>query len=138
MSGAYTDIRGALVSRLKTLPGLPSGVVWDNVPFTPTLGSAYYRVALLPAEPSQAALGDDGANEQTGIFQVSLCFPAGTGTKALQGAIDALCSHFKRGTQLVYNTQEVRVTKTWAGNLMQETDWVVIPVSIRYYAQTPN
>ena len=133
----YTDILAALDGRLAALSGLPS-VAWENIAFTPVNGVAYITPSLLLAEPSQAAIGDDGMNNQIGIYQVALAYPANTGKQAIMAMADSITNHFKRGTRLTYNGQTVNIEKAWPGPWMQETDRLIMPITIKFNCFTIN
>lgn len=137
MSAPYAAIRSALTARLQTLSGLPS-VAWENVPFTPTAGSMYLKPSFLPGEPVQAEIGTYGQNMHTGLYQISVFAPAGTGVASLNTLRDALCDHFKRGTELIYSGVTVRLIKAFPSPMMQETDWVHIPITVMWRAYADN
>lgn len=134
---SYTNIRSAFAAQLQTLPNLPA-VAWENVTFTPVPGAPYFKPSLLMSEPSQAALGDAGENEQRGVYQISIYFPSEGGEKGLYDYIDAIRSHFKRGTRLTHEGQSLTIRNVWPGPLLQETDRLHVPVSIAFYAYTAN
>jgi len=137
MSAPYSAIRSAFVTRLQSFPALPS-VAWENIAFTPLTGVPYLRPALLPGEPTQAEIGTAGANRHTGIYQISIYAPTGAGLAAINALRDGLIDHFKRGTTLAYSGLTIRVEKAFTGPTMQETDWLHIPISIRYRVDTAN
>lgn len=131
------EIESALNQRLTMLQGLPD-VAWPNMPFKPTMGSPYFRPSLIPGEPIQAGVGTDAMNEQTGIYQVTVFVPAGTGTQQLRGICKELEAHFKRGIELTYGAVAVKIRKSFRGPNMQEPDWLSCPFSIAFYAYTAN
>lgn len=137
MSAPYAAIRSALTARLQTLSGLPS-VAWENVPFTPTAGSMYLKPSLLPGEPVQAELGTNGLNMHTGLYQISVFAPAGAGVAAVNTLVNAICDHFKRGTELTYGGITVRMVKAFPSPMMQETDWIQIPITVMWRAYADN
>ena len=137
MSAPFSAIRSAFVTKLQTYVGLPS-VAWENVPFTPTSGTTYLQPALLPGEPLQSELGATGQNRHMGIYQISIFAPTGTGILALNTLRDGLCDHFKRGTVLTYGAISLTIQKAFPGPTMQETDWVHVPISIRYELLAAN
>jgi hypothetical protein len=132
-----TKIRSAFVTRLLTFPALPS-VAWENVSFTPTTGTTYLRPFLLPGEPVQAELGTAGQNRHSGIYQISIYAPAGVGTSAAGTLRDNLIDFFKRGTTMTYSDITVQIQKAFPGPMLQETDWIHIPITIRYRLLAAN
>lgn len=137
MSAPYTKIRAAFVARLLTFPSLPS-VAWENVPFTPTAGAVYLQPALMDGEPYQAEIGTNGQNVHNGIFQISIFAPAGHGTATINALRDNLVDYFKRGTVLTNSGVNVRISKAYPVALIQETDWIHIPVKINFTAYASN
>ncbi len=137
MTAPYSAIRSAFVTRLQAFPGLPS-VAWENVAFTPTTGQPYIRPDLLPAQPTQAEIGTNGVNRYTGMYQISIFAPTGTGIAAISTLRDGLCDHFKRGTQLAYGGVTVTCQKAYPGPVIQETDWQHVPISVQFRCDAPN
>lgn len=137
MGAPDTKIRAAFATRLQTLSRLPP-VAWENVAFTPTAGVAYIRPHLLPGEPVQAEIGTLGQNWHNGIYQISIYAPAGQGTATISALRDAIIDHFKRGTLLTYSDITVQVVKAFSGPMLQETDWIHLPLTIRYRVLATN
>jgi hypothetical protein len=138
MGAPDSSIRSAFVTKLQTFSPLPS-VAWENMPFTPVIGTPYIRPFLLTGEPFQAEIGTAGANRHTGLYQISLYYPAGKGVLALGTLRDALIDHFKRGTTLTYSSLTIIIQKAYSGPIMQqETDWIHQPITIQYQLLAPN
>lgn len=139
MGAPDSIIRAAFVARLQTFPSLPS-VAWENMPFTPALGVPYLKQFLLTGEPSQAEIGTAGANRHVGVYQISIYYPANTGTLGAGTLRDALIDHFKRGTALVRSGVNITIQKAYSSPDPggQETDWVHVPITIRYSALASN
>lgn len=137
MSNPISSIRAAFVTKLQTFTGLPS-VAWENVPFTPTAGVTYIQPFLLPGEPFQAEIGTNGINRHSGVYQISVFYPAGQGVAALNTLTADLCDHFKRGTSLTYSGVTVTVQKAYQSPMQQETDRVHIPITIQFRCDASN
>lgn len=137
MGAPESKIRAAFATRLQAFPSLPS-VAWENVPFTPAAGVMYLRPSLLPGEPIQGEIGPLGQNWHNGIYQISIYAPAGQGVSAAEAVRDALVDWFKRGTLLTYSDATVQVVKSWPGPMLQETDRIHIPVTVRYRLLAAN
>lgn len=129
-------IRSAFVARLTAFPGLPS-VAWENMRFTPVLGSPYVRPTLMPGEPTQAEIGENGCNRHVGVYQISLFFPAGKGLAAVEALRDGLVDHFKRGSVLT-GSIGVEITKAYGGPMLEEPNWIHCPVTIQYRVLASN
>ncbi len=126
------DIQAALNDRFSDeFPTMPTA--WENVPYTPIVGTAYFAAHLLPAEPDVLTLGSSPWIERRGIFQVSCFYPAlaGWGT-AKSGAAD-IVEAFPAGLQFSYNGLLVTIELSWPGPGMQQDGWYMCPVSIRYH-----
>lgn len=121
-------MRQLLETRLNAMsPALPTS--WQNVPFTPIVGTAYQRAAILPLAPDNRVMGQHFYFEQV-IFQVVLCYPENTGSNAAMTRAEALRAWFKRGTSLV-GAYTVIIKDTPAiAPPMSDAGWYLIPVSI--------
>lgn len=120
--------RATLDAKFLTLAGLDTAkVAWPGQAFTPTPGSIWYSIALLPAG-TDAALGPTGSKHETGIYQVSIYGPPGSGSGDLFRAADAVVALFDRtlgsGVQCGVPTP---------GPLLTEPDWLHLPVSIPFW-----
>ena len=129
---SYVLIRAALETQLDTLtPALKT--VWENVSFTKP-GSAFQRAYLLPANTSNPTYGDNLAME-SGIFQVSLCYPEGNGSIDALERAEALRAWFPRGLSLTSENVTVIINKTPSiAPAMYEPGLYVIPISIPFYS----
>jgi len=135
----YTDIRAALAARLNALTGKPA-VAWENVQYTPVLGTPYLAPFLMMGEPSVATIGTDGTNQEVGIYQITLAnYPTNAGTGAILAMAGSIKYWFKRGTILSHNGVNVRIRKCFIGNLdYSNTAGVQLPLSISFYTQVNN
>lgn len=128
-------IRAALEVALNTW-ATTNGVAlaFENRAYTPTTGTKYARVFLLPAETQNPSLGTNH-KRLIGIFQVSLYMPFGNGPGAGETLTDSLTTTFKRGTSFTSGSVVVRVLDdSSVAPALQEDGWNVIPVSVRYQA----
>lgn len=138
MSDPNAIIRSSFVARLNAMSGLPS-VAWENVPFTPTIGTPYIKPFLLPGEPFQCEIGTEGANRHPGVYQISVFAPAGKSVSQIDTLVSSLCTHFKRGTKLSYYAGcTITILKAYPSPMMTETDWVHVPITIQYRVDAAN
>jgi hypothetical protein len=137
MSAPFSDIRAAFSAKLLTLSPLPS-IAWENVSFTPVIGTPYLQPFLLPGEPYQAEQGEAGQNRHAGVYQVSIYAPSGAGVGVINALADAVCNLFKRGTVLTYSPISLTIWKAYPGPMMQDTDWIHIPITIYYHLLAAN
>ena len=125
----YTDIRAALTAHLASMADLPE-VAWENVGFTPTTGTPYLKPEILWSESFQSEIGTDGANRESGIYQITCSYPPGEGSGPLNAMLGKIRDRFKRGTTLTYNGLTVKIRKVYPG-----------PggiISIAFYCTAPN
>ena len=98
----------------------------------------YLAPNLITGQPVQAELGTTGRNRHVGIYQISIFVPAGTGVLTINTLRDGIIDHFKRGTVLVYGSTSLTIQKAYAGPMIQETDWVHLPITVQYQLLAPN
>ena len=135
------DIQSILNSALAlAFPLMP--IAWENAGYVdplnadikaPVLGTAYFRVILLPAEIDVITLGPSPWQERKGIFQVSVFHPMGIGFGIPKGKAAEVVAAFKAGTAFTYNTLRIVCEKAWPGSGRPEDGWYHIPVNIRYH-----
>jgi hypothetical protein len=124
---SISAIRSTLESALDGMtPALATA--WQNVPFTPVVGTPYQRASLLLAEPDNQEFG--ASFQEQGFLQVDLCYPQSVGSNAVEARAELLRTTFKRGTSLgsltITATPEVKPA-------YNDGDRYVIPVRIRFH-----
>lgn len=129
------DIRIALETRLNTMtPSLSTA--WENDKFTPAVGTPYQRVYALPASTDNPTFGDTQSLE-SGIMQVSLCYPELKGSGAAITRAELIRDQFTRGLTLTSGSITVRIQNTPSiSPARQEPGLYIIDVSIPYFAYT--
>lgn len=132
MATYFNDIQAAFDNRLNTLPG-GYDIAWPNIPFEPQAGSTYIRPSFLPADTTQVGLGADGLDDTTGIYQIDVVYPAGTGRSSIP---DAVADHFSRGTVLSYNGTNVRIRSVSIAQALRDGAFYFVPVSIAFQTYT--
>lgn len=127
-------IRRALEKRLATLsPALETA--FENAPYTPTPGTPFQRVNLLPNTPDNSIQGATTYFER-GLFQITLCYAIGTGPAATEAQAQLTRAHFKRGTTMVESGVTVIITDTpRVSPALIDGDRYTIPISIAWQAQ---
>ncbi len=130
-------IRAALESRLKTWAAAqspPIPIAYQNAPFTPPTQARYLRAFLLPAETdSQYVEGTDRI--YMGLFQISICVPAGTGPGVAEQLVVSLESIFAYPLVIVRSGWNIAINRPLSTSpAMQEDGLYVLPVHIRYRA----
>lgn len=87
---SHTLIRQAFEARLETWATANSVVVaWENVEFDPTTDQVYAQPFILPGATKDLFLDQTG-RDFTGVFQVNLSMPLGTGAGAATALVDSL------------------------------------------------
>lgn len=110
-------------------------VAWENVPFTPPAG-AYVSVNIIPA-PTQSNTLDRVHRVYTGIFQVNLHMPAGTGPAAAETLAASLAAAFPINTPIVVSGLRINLlTPMSDAAAIQDAGRYVVPVSCQYRADT--
>jgi len=135
MSTVFADISAALDGRLNIMPSLPP-VSWENGGYNPEHDVLYLRVTNIPASTTQAGLGSQGIDLNAGIYQIDIYALSGNGKSDAITLSDAISDHFKRGTDLSYNSTEVRIGNVSRAVGQVVDDRYVITLSINYTAHT--
>jgi hypothetical protein len=125
---SWDAARRVLDTQFLTLPGLTplTQVAWTGVPFDPPTG-IWYKPVLLPST-NQPEL--QGANHETGIYQVSIFVPINTGPGALLQAADALVALFAR--KVLTGAATVSCGVPTPGPVIHDPQWTHLPVSIPF------
>jgi hypothetical protein len=126
-------IRQALESHLADLAS-PLPTAWQGLPFTPPAGEPYQEVFLLPAANQTTDLRQS-TTVCRGVFQVTLCYPTGSGVADAEAKADAIAAHFDpASTVLTKDGVTVRIEgrPNIGGPLPGEPGRLRIPVSVRY------
>lgn len=131
---SQSAIRKAFEVKLATMsPALSTA--YENVDFTPVAGTPYQRANLLPATPENPTLGDSHYLE-IGLFQVTLCYPANTGSNTANSRAEAVRAFFPRGLSLTHSGVTLTVTRTPSVSPAFKDDdgRYCLAVSIQYHA----
>lgn len=127
-------IRKALETRLAAVMPAAS-CAFENTTFTPAAGVTYQRSNLLPNTPDDAQIGSKVFFE-IGIYQVTICAPAGSGPATAEARAQLVKDAFKRGSSPSESGVVVNITNApSASPSFIDGDRYCIAVSIRYQAQ---
>ena len=77
------------------------------------------------------ARGASGKDRIEGIYQVDVFTVAGTGRTNIP---DTIADHFKRGTNLTYNNNIVRIINVSINPVIISGSWQQVPVQIDFYS----
>lgn len=126
-------IRTSFENALAAMPGALS-FAKQNKAFKSTVGIPYAEVHMLMSEPQGNVLGGNFKRE-VGALQVTFCFPANTGTEAIEAKAEQLRLRFKRGTTLNANGIRVLVQNhPYMGPGMPDGGWYRLPVRVPFIA----
>ena len=127
--------RALLDARMGLLPGVTAALIsWPNRAFDKPAGQVWYKVDFLPQDVD-AASGLGGDTHEKGTYQVSVYAPANDPKGLTPGltAADAVTAHFDR-KQLTGSGLTLQCDVPIPSPMVQEPDWIQIPVSIRFVA----
>ena len=83
------DIEGRLNTNWST-----TSIAMDNAPFTPTSGTAWIRLTILPGSAGALGFGRDTDIEYAGIIDIGIFVPIETGSSTARGYADTLGALF--------------------------------------------
>ncbi len=130
---SHSKINYALLTRLTTLPDTPP-IAYENRPFTPTNGVLYLRENYIPANTASVGISNTDSSDYRGIYQVSIMAPMDTTKFDALNIIDAIESHFAKGTVLTYGGLSVKVQQVSTAAALRSGDRMMTPVSIDWRA----
>lgn len=132
------SIRIALENQLNTISPL-LGTIYENDPtsgYIPISGVPYQSVNMLYAGIEDLAITNDFKKEQ-GIMQVTLMYPLGKGTKAVEERAKLIRSTFTNGLTLMHGGDEVKISKTPDIKILGvNADRFIVAVSISWKSYT--
>ena len=111
-------------------------IAYQNVSFTPATNETYLRAFLMPA----GTASDDLAGQHrvySGLFQITIVTPAGSGSGAGEGLAEELAALFPLNDRL--NQEDLMVlvmSPVESGPQQQEETSYSLPVSFQYRADT--
>lgn len=125
-------IRSALEAALAAMtPALATS--WENVPYTPVVGTAYQRVHILFAEPQNPEIGR--FTQERGFLQVQLAYPLGTGPAAAAARAELIRTAFYRGRALTASGVVTTIEKTpEIAPARIEDDRYILTIRVRFFA----
>jgi hypothetical protein len=132
---SYATEAAAIRSRFNTEWGATTSVAWPNVAFTPTTGTPWVRLTILPADAAQTTMGTNGGGvfEYTGLVNVQVFVPENEGDGEARTLAEQVCGIFRGvtagGITYVGPTGEGPYTQT-VGN--DGAGWFQINVWVPY------
>lgn len=119
----WTAARAALDGRMATLSIGTAKIAWPNMPLAAQT-ALYYQVDFLPATVAPEI---GGPAHESGIYQVTVCAPAGAGLGDALTKAQSVSDHFNR-----QRLGSISTGVPTLGPPLQEPNWLRIPVSIPF------
>jgi hypothetical protein len=129
LSDAKYAMTEAVVSALGSIP-----TARENVSFTKPTDSKWAALYWMPNQPTGETLGDTGQDMYTGIVQVDIHYPSGSGDAAADTDLETFRSAFKGGHTHVRNSQSIVAKPCGAPHRRNEENWFIVSVTIPWYA----
>lgn len=136
----FADIRYALQTRAVATAGFPGATqrAYEGRAFTPTKGTPYAALTMLPASAAPADINAD-ETRYDGNFQIGLFHPATAGeTATIEALADAVRAQFAPPLDLERNGTVVRILAAERGPILHDGDWMQLPVTIRWVCIAPD
>lgn len=111
-------------------------IVFENTAYTPAAGETYLRAFTIPGDTASNTLGGDH-RLYTGVFQVSIIAPAGTGktkTNPIVAELTALFPLYAQDTKAAFTV--VTMSPVDPGPGITGDSAFTVPVSFLYRADT--
>jgi len=137
VSNAWSKILRSLETQLSTIASA-TPIQSPNVSYKPTKGTPYMRSTLLPAATESAAIGLNGTDFYSGLYQVDVFAPRGLGSKTAIDLADEIVQLFVKGTVLVVDSFRIRIQNGTIQAPIEDADWYQIPVIIEYFSHGEN
>lgn len=136
MADINRKIRAALETHLSTISGLPD-IAYENVPYEPTTGQSFIRVAYMPTVRRPAVRGLNPQQEYRGLLALNVYAPEGSGPAVCEDIVEKLLEGFEATTDITYNdgSDDYTVCIDYAERSIGMTDapWYLIPVNIGWF-----
>ena len=136
MADINRKIRAALETHLSTISGLPD-IAYENVPYEPTTGQSFIRVAYMPTVRRPAVRGRNPQQEYRGLLALNVYAPEGSGPAVCEDIVEKLLEGFEATTDITYNdgSDDYAVCIDYAERSIGITDapWYLIPVNIGWF-----
>ena len=134
---SYHDTRQALVTQLlaASITGItPGDIATENSDFNPAGKALWLAFYFIPATNDALGKSPGSADEQKGIFQVSVFTELNSLNYDLTQlqAIDSILSAFQFNSSTVYNGQKVDILESTVNNGIENESWFKRDISISY------
>ena len=126
-----TKINAALVSAVLASGVMPQArIAFEGKEFKSTTGQSWARITTLPSDRAPAAQGSSAPQEWTGILQIDICHPLGTGTGPILADADKALAYFRSGRRLEFQGQRVLIRRAQRSQIRRDDIWQVVSVDV--------
>lgn len=134
VEGKIPDLLIKKLNAIGFMTGVPRAE--QGIKFDPAAVNGHYlEYRFLPNRNNNYGLSKDSPTQRLGIFQVTVCYPTGTGIIAPTEIAAAIVEHFHQDLILYADGVSVKVyEKPSVAPSIQDGTWDKYPVSIRYTA----
>lgn len=130
----FVDIRTALIKPIVDNSEFDIDFNYENRTYCPVSNNPYGRAYVLPVQPFQTALGNDGCDRHDGVFQISLFYPENDGDVPILTKADAIASVYKSGVVLSYNSIDVTIESIGRTEARNDNGWFQLDLTINWYS----
>lgn len=132
---AIASIQRILLETIQNA-GLGLPIAYENVNYDASNGEPFLACFILRAPTVQAELGYKGCDERTGIFQIDINYPEGSGPTVHAEMADDINLLFRSGATFTGNDFRVNIRNVSAGVMRIGNGWATLPLSIEYFSFT--
>jgi hypothetical protein len=126
MADINRKIRAALETHLSTISGLPD-IAYENVPYEPTTGQSFIRVAYMPTLRRPAVRGLNPQQEYRGLLALNVYAPEGSGPAVCEDIVEKLFNAFEATTDIFYdNVTDLILTESEGRLLLESGDSILV------------
>lgn len=135
---SLSDVQSALVSAaVDALGGTKTEL--ENVPFDRPSKEKWAQVFFMPNQPTPFSLGQNGKDMFTGLVQVNIRYPVGSGDEDARADFETFYSTFKTGYNVLHTSgQEARVTSCGRTTGKRSDNWYLVVITIEWWAIVPR
>lgn len=109
-------------------------IAWPNVNYTPTVGTTYLDVDIIPVENVNIGIADGSTTEFQGILQIAVMAPLGGGIITPMEIAGAIADRFERNASITGEGLTVKIEgRPVFDSYLQDGDRIRLPVRVKYF-----
>lgn len=132
----HQNLRAAVRANLLEVSGLPKAA-WEGIAFNDN-GEPFIRESFRPIASTLVSIGSGSTIRHRIDVLLTLFYPSGDGTVAIEAMASALLSKFSPQTRLSYGGDEGMVMGAERRPILTEPDWLSLTVTISIHAYTTS